>query len=184
VDFVGRNKASSRNVGVAGVEVGYQVGKGAARRIAHVGNYKHDPANFPAQPKIAFRRMIMRHAPLETDPRKLDMSGQIPYIRPDRKGGATMRPEMNRTARIEARIAPDVLAIVKRAAELQGRSVSDFVVAAAQEAASRAIEENHIIRLSVEDQRAFAEAILDPPAPSKGLLRAAEAYRTLIKESL
>lgn len=95
-----------------------------------------------------------------------------------------MRPETNRTARIEARIAPDALAIVKRAAELQGRSVSDFVVAAAQEAASRAIEENQIIRLSVEDQRVFAEAILNPPAPSKGLLRAADAYRNLIKDSL
>ncbi|GEM_PF-3338064 len=56
--------------------------------------------------------------------------------------------------------------------------------AAAQEAACRAIEENQIIRLSVEDQRAFAEAILDPPAPSKGLLRAADAYRNLIKDSL
>ena len=47
----------------------------------------------------------------------------------------------SRTARIEARIAPDALAVVKHAAEMQGRSVSDFVVAAAQEAAYRAIEE-------------------------------------------
>ena len=38
----------------------------------------------------------------------------------------------NRSARIEARIAPDALAVVKRAAEIQGRSVSDFVVAAAR----------------------------------------------------
>ena len=50
-----------------------------------------------------------------------------------------MPSEGTRTARIEARIAPDALAVVKRAAELQGRSVSDFVVAAAQEAANRAI---------------------------------------------
>jgi len=89
----------------------------------------------------------------------------------------------NRTARIEARIAPDALAVVKRAAELQGRSVSDFVVAAAQEAAARAIEETQIIRLAVEDQRALAEAIFNPPAPSADLLRAAEAYRDLIKAS-
>jgi uncharacterized protein (DUF1778 family) len=53
------------------------------------------------------------------------------------------------TARIEARVAPDVLAVVKRAAEIQGRSLSDFVVAAAQDAARRAIEEAHLIRLSV-----------------------------------
>jgi uncharacterized protein (DUF1778 family) len=94
-----------------------------------------------------------------------------------------MVQEPNRTARIEARIAPDALAVVKRAAEITGRSVSDFVVAAAQEAANRTIEETQIIRLSVEDQRAFAEAILNPPPPTSGLLRAAEAYRSLIKAS-
>ena len=87
-----------------------------------------------------------------------------------------------RTARLEARITPDALAVVRRAAELQGRSVSDFVVAAAQEAANRTIEETQIIRLSVEDQRAFAEAILHPPAPSPALIRAAEAHRQLVRE--
>jgi uncharacterized protein (DUF1778 family) len=92
-----------------------------------------------------------------------------------------MAQEPNRTARIEARITPEALAVVKRAAEIQGRSVSDFVVAAAQEAANRTIEETQIIRLSVEDQRAFAEAILNPPEPGPALLRAAEAYRKLIK---
>ncbi|MBI1196741.1 MAG: DUF1778 domain-containing protein [Phenylobacterium sp.] len=92
-----------------------------------------------------------------------------------------MSSEPNRTARLEARIAPDALMIVKRAAEIQGRSVSDFVVAAAQEAASRTIEAAQMIRLSVEDQRAFAEAILNPPAPEAALSRAAKAHRTLIK---
>lgn len=87
-----------------------------------------------------------------------------------------------RSARIEARIAPEALTIVKRAAELQGRSVSDFVVAAALEAAARTIEEAQIIRLSVEDQRAFAEAILNPPPPSPALVRAAKAHRRLIRE--
>ena len=91
-----------------------------------------------------------------------------------------MPQEANRTARIEARIAPEALAIVKRAAEIQGRSVSDFVVAAAQEAAQRAIEETQVIRLSVEDQRAFAEAILHPPAPTPALRRAFRRHRELI----
>ena len=94
-----------------------------------------------------------------------------------------MSQEPARTSRIEARIAPDALTIVKRAAEIQGRSVSDFVVAAAQEAAHRTIEETQIIRLSVADQKSFAEAILNPPAPGPGLLRAAEAHRKLIKTS-
>jgi uncharacterized protein (DUF1778 family) len=90
--------------------------------------------------------------------------------------------EPNRTARLEARITPDALAVVRRAAELQGRSVSDFVVAAAQEAANRTIEATQIIRLSLEDQRAFAAAMLSPPAPAPALIRAAEAHSRLIRE--
>jgi uncharacterized protein (DUF1778 family) len=95
-----------------------------------------------------------------------------------------MPQEPTRTSRIEARIAPDTLAIVKRAAEIQGRSVSDFVVAAAQEAAHRTIEETQIIRLSVEDQRAFAEAILNPPPLAPAMERAIERYREIITASV
>ena len=93
-----------------------------------------------------------------------------------------MPAEPTRTARIEARIAPEALAVVRRAAELQGRSLSDFVVAAAEEAANRTIEQTHIIRLSVDDQRAFADAILNPPPPTAALGRAAEAHRRLIAQ--
>ena len=88
-----------------------------------------------------------------------------------------------RTSRLETRIAPDVLAAVRRAAEIQGRSISDFVAAAAQDAAHRAIEEAQIIRLSVADQRAFAEAILDPPEPTPALRRAFRRRRALIKDA-
>jgi uncharacterized protein (DUF1778 family) len=94
-----------------------------------------------------------------------------------------MPQEPNRSARLEARIAPDALAVVKRAAEIQGRSVSDFVVAAAQEAAHRTIEETEIIRLSVEDQRLLAEALLNPPEPATALVRAAEHHRRLVQGS-
>jgi uncharacterized protein (DUF1778 family) len=94
-----------------------------------------------------------------------------------------MSQEASRTARIEARIAPEVLAMVKRAAEIQGRSISDFVVSAAREAARRTIEEAQIIRLSVEDQRAFAEAILNPPPLAPAMERAIERYRKIIVAS-
>lgn len=94
-----------------------------------------------------------------------------------------MPRDQTRTARVEARIAPDALAIVKRAAEIQGRSVSDFIVAAAQEAAARTIEQTQIIRLSIEDQRAFAAAIVNPPEPTPALRRAFRRHRELIKGS-
>ncbi|MFI5455445.1 MAG: DUF1778 domain-containing protein [Isosphaerales bacterium] len=94
-----------------------------------------------------------------------------------------MPREHKRTARIEARIAPGALAVVKRAAEIQGRSVSDFVVAAAQEAAHRTIEETHIIRLSVEEQCRFVDLLLNPPEPSAALKRARKAHDRLIRGS-
>lgn len=88
-----------------------------------------------------------------------------------------------RSTRLEARIAPDALAILKRAAEIQGRSLSDFVVAAAQEAAQKTIAETQIIRLAVDDQRALADALLNPPDPNLGLRRARDAHERLIVES-
>jgi uncharacterized protein (DUF1778 family) len=94
-----------------------------------------------------------------------------------------MKPqEHHRTARIEARIAPDALAVVRRAAEIQGRSVSDFVVAAAQEAAQKTVAEAEIIKLSRQAQEQFASLLLNPPAPADALKRALERHRSLIAE--
>ncbi len=92
-------------------------------------------------------------------------------------------PTLIRTARLEARIAPEALVVVKRAAEIQGRSVSDFVVEAAQQAAQKTIEETSIIRLSLEDQRKIAEAILNPPEPNDALRRAFAAHKKLVVAS-
>lgn len=94
-----------------------------------------------------------------------------------------MPSEPHRTTRLEARIAPEALAVVKRAAEIQGCSVSDFVVAAAQDAAYRTIEETYLVRLSIEDQQQFVDLLLNPPAPSAVLLRAKEAHERLVRES-
>ncbi|CCV03613.1 conserved hypothetical protein [Mesorhizobium metallidurans STM 2683] len=94
-----------------------------------------------------------------------------------------MPNQQTRTARLEARISPDMLNLVKRAAEIQGRSVSDFVVAAAQEAAQRTIENTAILRISIEDQRAMMEAILNPPEPNEALRKAADAHKRLVVDS-
>jgi len=62
------------------------------------------------------------------------------------------------------------------------RTVSDFVVAAAQEAAQRTIESAQIIRLTLEGQQQFAEAILNAPSPGARLKKTAARYRQLIRE--
>jgi uncharacterized protein (DUF1778 family) len=88
--------------------------------------------------------------------------------------------EPTRTARVEARIAPDSLAVVRRAAELQGRSISDFLVAAALKDAHQTIEDAQIVRLSVDDQQRFADLLLNPPALAPAMKRALKARKRLI----
>jgi uncharacterized protein (DUF1778 family) len=88
----------------------------------------------------------------------------------------------NRTARLEARITREALAVVRRAAEIQGRLVSDFVVSAAQEAAEKTVTEIEVIRLSRQAQEKFAALLLHPPSPAPALKKAFAGRRKLIME--
>lgn len=85
------------------------------------------------------------------------------------------------TARLEARVSPDLHKLIKRAAEIQGRSLTDFIVTAVQEAAQQAIAQAEVIRLSLADQQRFAEALLAPPEPSPALQRAMARHDKLLR---
>ncbi|MCR6631505.1 MAG: DUF1778 domain-containing protein [Magnetospirillum sp.] len=85
-------------------------------------------------------------------------------------------PSRPRSERLEARISAEQKALFQRAAELQGRTLTDFIVASVQDAAVRTIDEMQVIRLSVEDSKAFAEALLNPPEPNERLRAAARRY--------
>jgi len=69
----------------------------------------------------------------------------------------------------------------QRAAERQGRTMTDFVVAAVQEAAQHAIEQAEVIRLSLADQECFAQALLSPPPLTPALQRAFARRSTLLR---
>ena len=84
-------------------------------------------------------------------------------------------------ARFEARMESDVHAAIKRAAEMQGRTMTDFVISAAREAAHRAIAEAEVIRLSLVDQQRFADAIISPPEPVDALKRAFARHDELLR---
>ena len=86
---------------------------------------------------------------------------------------------LNTISRLEARLPTEVHALLKRAAEIEGRTLTDFVVAAARDAASRTIEQTEILRVSLEDQQQIAEALLNPPSPAAALKRAAKRHRDL-----
>jgi uncharacterized protein (DUF1778 family) len=89
-------------------------------------------------------------------------------------------PTDTSTARIDAPIGAELQALLERAAEIRGITLTDFVVTAVQEAAQRTIAEAEVIRLSRADSQRFAEAILSPPPPSPALERAFARRRELL----
>ena len=86
-----------------------------------------------------------------------------------------------KVARLEARVSPEQKQLFERAADLQGRSLTEFVVRSAQEAAQEAIKEHELMSITSCDAKVFVSALLKPPAPSKRLKQAAARYKSLMK---
>jgi uncharacterized protein (DUF1778 family) len=94
-----------------------------------------------------------------------------------------MDKKMNKAqpaARLEARISHDLHGLLRKAADLEGRSVTDFVVAAVQHAASDALAKAHFIQLAQVDQAQFAKSLMAPAKPKAALKRAFENRRKLL----
>src|SRR5206468_3522419 len=72
-----------------------------------------------------------------------------------------------RTERLGARLPADVKATLQRAADLSGRSLSDFVLASARAAAEETIRQHEVILLTARDSEALAKALLNPPPPNE-----------------
>jgi len=120
----------------------------------------------------------------------LVLYGNLPYINltdtaisitkgdpmPVKKAPAAKKDRL-KMARLEARVSREQKELFQRAAELTGRSLTDFVVSNLQEVAIRTIQEHDLITLSQDDQAVFVRALLSPPAPNRPLRRAAQAYR-------
>lgn len=70
--------------------------------------------------------------------------------------------------RIDARIPSHVKEIVTRAASIQGRSQTDFMIAALSEAAQKVIADNAVIQLCLADQKALAASLLDDKTSRSG----------------
>ena len=83
-------------------------------------------------------------------------------------------------ARQEERISPETKALLQKAADLEGRTLTDFVVASVQAEAYRVIEKHQTLKLSIEDSQAFVDALLNPPQPNDALQAAALRYQQIM----
>jgi uncharacterized protein (DUF1778 family) len=91
--------------------------------------------------------------------------------------GAVVPVIEHRTERLEARITPETKALCQEAASLQGRTLTDFVVNSAVEAARRTLQENEFLQMTYRDRVAFVETLLSAPtAPNEKLRKAARRH--------
>ena len=67
--------------------------------------------------------------------------------------------------------------LIQRAADLEGRSLTDFVLHSAESAAARTIQERTTIVLNARESRAFVDRLLAPPDPGPVLRKAAKRYK-------
>ncbi|OUL23536.1 DUF1778 domain-containing protein [Nostoc sp. 106C] len=98
---------------------------------------------------------------------------------PNRQNSERAEQRRSKPERLEARLTSEQKELLQRAADLEGRTLTDFVVSHAQEAALRTIEEHTIIKLSREDSLAFINSLLNPPEiqPDEPLVRAIRRYK-------
>ena len=82
--------------------------------------------------------------------------------------------------RLEARVTPDQKRLIERAAELRGTTVTDFVVASAQQAAAETIRDFESVKLRHEAREVFVQALLNPAPPNAAAKAAAERYKQRI----
>ena len=95
-----------------------------------------------------------------------------------RTGKQASRTPPVKTYRFDARLNREQKLLIQRAADLEGRSMTDFVLYSAEAAAERTIEKRAILILTARETEAFANAILSPSAePGPVLRKAAREYR-------
>jgi len=82
-----------------------------------------------------------------------------------------------RTQRLEARVTPELKALLVRAAELQGTSLSDFITWHSRQAANCTIRDHERLELDTHEREVFVTALLNPPKPNEHLQSAAAQYR-------
>jgi uncharacterized protein (DUF1778 family) len=81
------------------------------------------------------------------------------------------------SARFDTRLSSEQKEILEYASRIGGyRSLSDFVISAAQKSADELLEKHRTILASQKDQAIFFKAVMNPPAPGKNLRKAAKRY--------
>lgn len=84
----------------------------------------------------------------------------------------------SKNERFDLRMSAETKALVARAAEVAGTTMSAFMIETVRDRATRLIEQQERIELDNEARDALLEMLANPPAPNAKLRSAAEKYRS------
>lgn len=93
---------------------------------------------------------------------------------------ARKRQPPPKTYRFDARLNEQQKYLIQRAADLEGRTMTDFVLQSAEAAAEKTIEKRTMIMLSARDSELFVDAILNPKGPGPVMRKAFREYRKIM----
>ncbi len=82
----------------------------------------------------------------------------------------------SKSDRISIRLDAEAKKRIERAAALDQRSVTSFILASALQSANLLLKENEEVRLSERDWDRLMDALENPPKPSKALKKAFADY--------
>ena len=90
------------------------------------------------------------------------------------------RDPPTRPQRLGFRLDEKTKDLIERAAHLERRKLTDFCVTALADAARRTIAAHETLLLSEHDRRTFFDVLINPPKPSRRLVRALTQHRRRI----
>lgn len=93
---------------------------------------------------------------------------------------ARKRQPPPKTYRFDARLNEYQKLLIQRAADIEGRTMTDFVLHSAQAAAQKTIERRDILVLSARDSELFVDAILNPKGFGPVMRKAFREYRKIM----
>ncbi|AWX15493.1 hypothetical protein CEP48_04595 [Mergibacter septicus] len=79
-------------------------------------------------------------------------------------------------ARLEAKVNLDIYELLKKAAAISGRTLTDFVISVAYEEAKKTINEHQVLRLTLNDQALLMESLSKPFEPNQSMKNALAVY--------
>ena len=90
------------------------------------------------------------------------------------------RKSTSKAYRFDARLNEEQKLLIQKAADIEGRTMTDFVLHSAETAAERTIEQHALLTLSARETERFVDVILNAAEPGPVLRSAARHYKDVL----